>query len=465
MKKGKRRIILLLILVIGISIGYAAITTTLKINGTSIAKGQRWNVYWDNVNVDSGSVTGSNVITTPTTSGTTTTEVEFSVVLPEPGDYYEFTVDAVNDGTIDAMIDESGILNKVYSDSTYSTETTLPKVLKYTVTYQDGKEIGEKHLLAQGERETYKVRVEYRNDEEINPSDLDKDNDKTYYFRFNVEYVQADSTAIEIHKIVCKKATTLHTETCDRTSGGCIDRGYTNGDTITYGHTNGNTLTSGYALDCDVSGSKNYERFYYVSDLYTETAGGVDQFDEDYAVLIYSKNIGTSGTAYYNENNKSENWHGPVSLLSNLPTKSVWTNKNLKLKTNSRSIYTETGTTITTYWFDGNVYNLENPFEYTNTVGRLLTTHEIDKAIGSTSRTSNGYLDNAEYLMEDTAYSKTSGCSGETCNYWLETPVSSYWFDAWFIVGDSRYANYDYTNNSYGVRPVIEVKKTDISLD
>ena len=203
MKKGKNRMAMLLILVVGISIGYAALATNLKINGTSVVKGANWNIYWDNVNVDSGSVTGSNVVTAPSTTGTTTTEVEFSVVLPEPGDYYEFTVDAVNAGTIDAMIEDNGVQNKVYTDSTYTEEATLPKVLKYTVTYADGRAIEEKHLLAKKDGNTptiekYKVRVEYRNDEEINPSDLDKDNDRTYYFKFAVTYVQADDTARKV---------------------------------------------------------------------------------------------------------------------------------------------------------------------------------------------------------------------------------------------------------------------------
>ena len=206
-KSKKKKLVLLLILVIGISIGYAAIATTLKINGTSIAKGQGWSVFWSNVNVTEGSVTGTNVTNAPTTVGTTTTEVEFAVTLPEPGDYYEFTIDAVNAGTIDAMIAEHGILNKVYSDSGYTTEATLPKALNYTITYADGTEIAEKHLLAKKSGNTpttqkYKVRVEYRNDEEINPSDLDEENDKTYYFKFEVTYVQADDSASELHSAI-----------------------------------------------------------------------------------------------------------------------------------------------------------------------------------------------------------------------------------------------------------------------
>ena len=130
------------------------------------------------------------------------TQVEFNVVLSEPGDFYEFTVDAVNNGTIDAMIESNGIVNGVYSDSSYTTPATLPEAVSYTVTYADGTEIQDKHLLAKKNgstptKETYKVRIEYRNDDEIDPDDLDNDNDHTYYFKFSVNYVQADSTAID----------------------------------------------------------------------------------------------------------------------------------------------------------------------------------------------------------------------------------------------------------------------------
>jgi len=273
---------------------------------------------------------------------------------------------------------------------------------------------------------------------------------------------------------VCKKAETLNTETCNRTSMGCITKGYANGDTITYGHIDSSKLTNGqltngqsggYALDCDLNGNgvvdtdsngNSTERFYYVSDLYTGTENGVDQFDSDYAVLIYHKNIGTA-VAY---NSANENWHGPVTLLSSLPTRSTWANENINLKSTSRTIYTQNGTTSTSGG------TIENPFNYTDRVARLLTTQEIDKALGSTSRTTNGYLDNAEYLMEDSAYSKESGCSGGACYYWLETPYSSASTHAWYVHGRTRSLDVDSASyaSGYGARPAVEIPKVNISL-
>ena len=68
-------------------------------------------------------------------------------------------------------------------------------------------------------------------------------------------------------KIICKRATVLHTEECTQTDGSmfCSGAGYTaNGSkgtsTITYGNlgTSG-TLSSGDAFDCDVNGDGTYD--------------------------------------------------------------------------------------------------------------------------------------------------------------------------------------------------------------
>ena len=199
-KSKNKKLTLILVLVLLISVGYAALASNLKINGSSKVNAAKWNVYWDNIQITEGSVPADNDHKARITDSGKT-QVEFSIELNEPGDYYEFTVDAVNNGTIDAMIAANGIVNGVYSDSNYTQTATLPDAVSYTVTYADGTAIQDKHLLAKksgntATRETYKVRIEYRNDDEIDADDLDE-NDQTYYFKFSVNYVQADGTAID----------------------------------------------------------------------------------------------------------------------------------------------------------------------------------------------------------------------------------------------------------------------------
>jgi hypothetical protein len=108
-KNSKKTIYVILLLILGISVGYAALSANLRINGTSTIKSARWSVHFgtevNDIQVKEGSVTGSNVNTPASIkSGTNNTEIEFSVNLPAPGDYYEFTANVVNDGTLDAII-------------------------------------------------------------------------------------------------------------------------------------------------------------------------------------------------------------------------------------------------------------------------------------------------------------------------------------------------------------------------
>ena len=93
-------IVLIVIALIGITIGYAVINTTLNINGKSSISKNTWDVYFDNVVVKDGSVEAVKI---PTVTDKTT--VDFEVALNLPGDFYEFTVDVVNAGSIDAMIE------------------------------------------------------------------------------------------------------------------------------------------------------------------------------------------------------------------------------------------------------------------------------------------------------------------------------------------------------------------------
>ena len=103
--------IILILLVVCLGIGYSYLNTELNINGTANINSANWNVYWNNVQVTEGSVSAP----TPTIDSTKTT-VSYSIILNTPGDYYEFTVDAVNGGTIDAMIDTITRLFKIYSN-------------------------------------------------------------------------------------------------------------------------------------------------------------------------------------------------------------------------------------------------------------------------------------------------------------------------------------------------------------
>ena len=189
-KKNIKLAVLVLILLLGI--GFAALTATLKIDGTVNVAKTTWDVHFENVSITEGSVTANPA---PTSNNTTTTEMTYTINFTKPGDFYEFTVDIVNDGTIDAMVDV--IANKTYA-SNGTTEIALPTYLTSTVTYSDGIAIQPNQELLHGESETIKVRVEFKKD--ISVSDLPSSGDTTIVFKLNEEYKQKDENSKPVRK-------------------------------------------------------------------------------------------------------------------------------------------------------------------------------------------------------------------------------------------------------------------------
>ena len=188
MKRNKKRKVFFTIILVVIAclvVGYAVLSTTLNINGTSSVKGNTWDVHFANIHITDGSTTGNTkeaTITNPTL-------VEFNINLDKPGDYYEFTVDVVNAGTIDAMLDV--VSNQVLNSSNSVIE--LPDYLIYSITYSDDNPIEQNHLLMSNTTDTYKVRVEYNRD--IDNSDL-VTTDTSIKFRVSTTFTQADDTGI-----------------------------------------------------------------------------------------------------------------------------------------------------------------------------------------------------------------------------------------------------------------------------
>lgn len=178
-KKNKnKKLYLLLLLVLGICIGYAALASNLKINGISGVKNATWIIHWANPTVTEGSVT-----TTKPVLSESNTVATYSVTLNEPGDFYEFTIDAVNEGTIDAEV--FNVISKFDDKDGEDIEGNLPSYLEYSVTYENGDSITNGDSLNHGQTKTYKVRVAYS--ENINSSDL-QESDIATNFYFEVEY-------------------------------------------------------------------------------------------------------------------------------------------------------------------------------------------------------------------------------------------------------------------------------------
>ncbi|MBQ6497719.1 MAG: hypothetical protein IJI58_03285 [Bacilli bacterium] len=180
-KKMDIMYLLVFVLLSSIGTGYAYIRSNLNINGTANVTAANWDVHFENLNVTTGSVTA----TTPADI-TDDTTVEFAATLEEPNDFYEFTVDVVNEGTMDAMIDSFSISPTL--------TTAQKKYLEYTIAYSDGVPLASKQELKANGSETIRVRFNYiENSDKTNyPTE-----DQTFTINFNVNYTQADVTSQE----------------------------------------------------------------------------------------------------------------------------------------------------------------------------------------------------------------------------------------------------------------------------
>ncbi len=189
-KNKKTNLVLLLLLVLGsLGIGYAFLTQELTINGVGNFTSSSWDVHFANL-VPNTNITLAGTDSAATINQTTRTDITYQVTLVKPGDYYEFTVDVVNGGSLDAMV---GVITNNLNGNPIGTGNELPAYARYTATYSDGIAIAPNHLLASNSSESFKVRVEYRTD--IDPSVLPSTT-TPLTFNFGVSYVQADNSSV-----------------------------------------------------------------------------------------------------------------------------------------------------------------------------------------------------------------------------------------------------------------------------
>ena len=321
--------------------------------------------------------------------------------------------------------------------------------------------------------------------QELTNNKFEQDEDGCYAFNFNdqqsgnakklnvknkdqikgtIKYCSGKFKNDTIKEKICKRATTLHTEKCAQTytTAYCSGAGYkrfgTKGTkTITYGNLGSKgTLTAGDAFDCDVNGDGVYdartERFYYVSDYYNTNT---KTFEDDTAVLIYYNNVssGQPANKVYAYDSSGNNWHGPRTAIGQLPTSSQWS--NVSLKNSTRAILNEKSENTTT---EG---TLPSNYSYIGYAARLLTFQEVKKEteINIIPTWKGEKLDNFTFLLENTQFSSDKNAAW---SWWFENPSSDH-SSAWNVDGFDRTVNEDIVvSGSRGVRPAIEVSKTDI---
>ncbi|MBQ3308009.1 MAG: hypothetical protein IJG68_07460 [Bacilli bacterium] len=185
--QDKTIIIIILIAVALLTVGYSALAYTLSLGGTAHFR-TFWDVYFDNAHALEGSVQPDSAVTIDATNPL---KVNYSVSFSNITDYYEFSVDLVNSGTMDAMIDS------IVPLANGNSFDNLPNYLDYSIAYDDTCGIEAKQLLSAGETETIIFRVGVK--EGTTASDIPSPV-SPIPFSLEIVFAVADNTAVEVDR-------------------------------------------------------------------------------------------------------------------------------------------------------------------------------------------------------------------------------------------------------------------------
>ena len=175
----KKNKLIIFVLILFISVGFAYLSTTPKINGSSLIKGGKWSVYLENIDNEYSSYK----ISSPATITIDKKAIEFGFTFATPGDEYYFYVDVKNAGTLDAMLESYEVTGLTEEQAKY---------LEWTVTYADETELKKYDLLKKSSYDTLRILVKFK--EDITKEDLPSTADSIVSLKFLINYVQSEKS-------------------------------------------------------------------------------------------------------------------------------------------------------------------------------------------------------------------------------------------------------------------------------
>ena len=184
----------LIVAVLGLTIAFAALSSTLTINGTAKAESGLWQIkFVDDANIPTPTV--SPVTTTGSQSDNTISvsqdglTLTYSANLKTPGDKVTYTAVIKNYGTIDGQISTNGITNTLVTGDSDKAGRILDIKTYYV---SDGKALEYGDVIKAGSEEEIKIVVTYNRD--ISSSDLPSTSE-SYVYEYTINYVQATTVA------------------------------------------------------------------------------------------------------------------------------------------------------------------------------------------------------------------------------------------------------------------------------
>ena len=438
-------IVVLLIVIAGLTIAFAALSTTLNINGTAYLDAAKWGIKFKNlsepVSVGTATVTGTAKIEENKSAEIT----GINVSLSNPGDKVTYTVDLVNEGTINAKIDD---IEKTVLTSEQQ------RYLTFKVTDQNEKEISQGDILGKGETRNLTITIEFIKD--LTKEDLPTST-STISLSYKLNFVQTDEKAATSDS--SKQACT----TFDKKDT------YNEGDVI--------------AL-CNTSTNKS-EDFYVIKDngstitalaKYNLLVGNTVVWNDNFTDYISVTPVSTSEEGYGLQNSIAANFEwtteeapktntikGGIAFADGEESKKMsdcsgsigcyygyWTDNTF-----NHNLLSKYGTSYPANVFDSNS-NLYKPLEnyktyLRNTLGKTSIEAKLMTYEELTDLGCNG----------DTSYCTSAPSWVYSTNYWTASASDN--GSVWHVLSyDDFSIGYLDMTGIFGLRPVITISKSDL---
>ena len=172
-------IVSLIVAVLGLTIAFAALSETLTINGTATLDAAKWGIKFNNLT--SGTKIGDAIVNNEATIADDKVTIEnIDVTLKTPGDSVTYTVDLVNEGTINAEISNIKVPELTEEQKRY---------IDFKVTYDTGEEVTQGDILNSETTKNLTIKIEFKKD--IEASDLPS-NAQQINLSYKLDFVQTD---------------------------------------------------------------------------------------------------------------------------------------------------------------------------------------------------------------------------------------------------------------------------------
>ena len=438
-------VVVLLIVVAGLTIAFAALSATLNINGTAYLDAAKWGIKFENLS-------SPTKIGSATTTGTAKIEESKSaeitginVSLLNPGDKVTYTVDLVNEGTINAKIDN---IEKTVLTSEQQ------RYLTFKVTDQNEKEISQGDILGKGETRNLTITIEFIKD--LTKEDLPTST-STISLSYKLNFVQTDekATTSDSSKQACttfdKKDTynvgdviALCNTTTNKSEDFYVIKD--NGDTVTalakYNLLVGNTVVW----------NDDFSDFISVTPVSTSEEGyglqnsiaGYMEFDSEGMPLSHTVK-GGKAFADGEESKKDSNCSGSIGCHYG-----YWTDD-----TSNHNLLSKYGNNYPVNVYDSNS-NFYKPLENYKTY--------LKNTLGKTSITAK--LMTYEDLISLGCSKDDRSCTSApswvySINYWTASAYDDY--SVWGIILNGAFGSEHFDDPGLcGLRPVITISKSEL---